>query len=280
MNFFVLFQKIVPQRLLTEVAGWLAEVTWPPLKNVLIRVFVKAYAVDMSEAVRPEIEAYPSFNAFFTRAIRSSVRPICKERRGIASPADGHISEAGIIKQDSLLQAKGIQYSATELLAGAELAASLRSGSFVTVYLSPKDYHRVHVPITAELIGVRYVPGKLFSVNDTTARSLDGLFTRNERLIAEFRTADFSYALVMVGAMIVGGMETVATGRICRGKETSILPVIKRRVFQKGEEFGRFCLGSTVILVFPEHAGVDFEKSLTPRSPIRMGEKMGDMRVG
>lgn len=280
MSAFVFLQKVVPQRLITVCAGKLAEIRQPALKNFLIRLFLRTYKVDMSEARIEDPASYESFNKFFTRALKDDARPISANDEELVSPADGQISEMGSMHRGSLIQAKDIWYSARELLADDILAARMENGSFATVYLSPRDYHRVHVPYAGTLLGITYVPGKLFSVNDTTARSLDGLFTRNERIVAQFQTPDFTYALVMVGAMIVGGMETVVTGTIKRQKHIVELNTGFGRTFSKGEEFGRFHLGSTAIIVFPAEANVDFHPKLLAGSKIKMGDALGLLPAG
>lgn len=231
----------------------------------------------MSEAEIKTAEEYLSFNHFFTRSLVVGSRPISSGEHDLVSPADGAISECGTMRRGSLIQAKGILYSAAELLVDEIFAARMESGSFVTVYLSPKDYHRVHVPLAGRLLGVTYVPGKLFSVNDKTARSLDGLFARNERIVAEFQTEHFDYALVMVGAMIVGAMETVVTGPITREKQIIELNIGADRWFEKGEEFGRFHLGSTAIVVLPREAGVKFRSDLGAGHSIKMGECLAEL---
>lgn len=274
MSTFVALQKVIPQRILTELAGKLAQVRWPPLKNFLIRSFRKAYNVDLRESKIKDAEDFPSFNAFFTRELEDGARPISASENLMVSPADGYISELGVLHREYLLQAKNIYYSASELVADNILGAALEAGSFATVYLSPRDYHRVHVPIAGKLLSLTYVPGKLFSVNDKTARSLEGLFTNNERLVAQFQTEEFTYALVMVGAMIVGGMETVVTGQIKRRQDIIELNVESGKTFAKGEEFGRFHLGSTAIVVLPPEAGVVFDVGMQKGMQIRMGESL------
>ena len=277
MSVFVWVQKTLPKKIMTECAGWLAQRRWPLLKNALIRLFRRAYAVDLAEAVVEDPSEYDSFNDFFTRALKPSARPICAGHTAIASPADGVVSTWGSAEGGALIQAKGIYYGIDELVASSRSASSFESGTFMTIYLSPRDYHRVHVPIAAELIDVTYVPGQLFSVNDQTARSLDGLFTRNERIVATFRTPAFEYALVMVGAMIVGGMATCSTGVIARQAAGNALPLNAKRAYEKGEEFGQFHLGSTVVLVFPAQAGVVFNSGLTENNKIKMGESVGQL---
>lgn len=277
MSPFVGLQKILPKKLLTELAGLLAEVRWRPFKNLVIRIFCRHYQVDLSQAQIKDVPEFASFNDFFTRALEQGARPIDTAEHSLASPADGAVSALGNLQQHSLIQAKDILYSASELLADDSWDKELESGSFITIYLSPRDYHRVHVPLAGELLGVTYVPGRLFSVNDVTARTLDGLFSRNERIVAKFQTLEFSYALVMVGAMIVGGIETVVNGRIRRQKQIQKLNENVGRSFLKGEEFGRFHLGSTAILIFPKMAGVKFMDKMAEGSTVKMGQAFAEL---
>jgi len=273
---FVTFQKILPKKLLTEIAGLLAECRWRPFKNLLIRVFCRYYRVDLSHAQIKDASEYASFNDFFTRALEPEARPINGALNSMVSPADGTVSAFGNLQSSSLLQAKGILYQASELLVDDMLATKLEAGCFITIYLSPKDYHRVHVPLAGKLMSVTYIPGRLFSVNDETARTVDGLFSLNERIVAQFQTPNFTYALVMVGAMIVGGMETTATGRIRRKRQLVELNERAGKQYDKGEEFGRFHLGSTVILVLPKVADISFAEELIEGSAVSMGEILAE----
>ena len=280
MSLFVVFQRVLPKVALTVLAGCVAEIKFSPVKNFLIKIFRRAYNVDMSEAVRKTADEFISFNDFFTRELEAQAREISKDPSQLVSPADGCVSELGHLQDDKLIQAKGLHYSVDELLADSDFGREMASGSFATIYLSPKDYHRVHVPISGHLIGVTYVPGKLFSVNDATARSVDGLFSRNERLVARFQTDSFSYALVMVGALIVGGMETVVTGRIKRQRSRRDFTFDKKKIFATGSELGRFHLGSTAIVVLPKSAESIFESSLAAGSSIKMGEPLARLKGG
>ena len=271
MSAFVTLQKVLPKKLLTELAGRLAECRWRPFKNLLIRLFCHYYQVDLAHANIKDASGYVSFNDFFTRALEPEARPIDSALNTMVSPADGAVSAFGSLQRHLLVQAKDILYSVDELVVDEVLADKLESGHFITIYLSPKDYHRVHVPLAGKLIGVTYVPGKLFSVNNETARLVDGLFSRNERIVAQFQTPDFTYALVMVGAMIVGGMETTATGRIHRSRQSVELNESVGKQYNKGEEFGRFHLGSTVILVLPKEADIRFTDKLSEGAALNMG---------
>ena len=277
MSIFVTLQRALPKVALTMVAGRLAEIEWAPSKNVFIRIFRRVYDVDLAEAKKKTPDEFVSFNDFFTRELDEGARPIDTDANRLLSPADGVVSECGRLQGDKLLQAKGVFYSVSELLANEDFAASMEQGSFATIYLSPRDYHRVHVPYGGELQEISYVPGKLFSVNDTTARSVDGLFARNERIVARFQTPGFSYALVMVGALIVGGMETVATGRIRRAKECTSLTIQGKREFNSGDEFGRFYLGSTAIVVVPESANLVLDPDVAAGLSVKMGESIASV---
>lgn len=275
MDLFVALQKVVPQTFITVLAGCLAECRWSPLKNLLIRIFSKAYGVDMSEAKALSITQYESFNDFFTRELKTGVRAIDLASCSVVSPADGAISEVGEIQHGKLLQAKGVHYSAANLLASSELADELEGGTFATIYLSPKDYHRIHMPFAGDCQKMTYVPGKLFSVNQRTAAHLDSLFARNERLVATFTQGDQRFAMVMVGAMIVGGMETVLTGKLKRGKDIVDLP-FEQKPLRKGEEFGRFYLGSTAIILFPKTMGLDLLPRWQSGEKVQMGDKLAE----
>lgn len=275
---FILFQQITPHHLLSRLTGMLAELRHPLwLKNWVIGQFVRAFKVDMSQAQEPDYTQYANFNDFFTRPLVENARPIADA--DIVCPADGAISQLGAISSGLILQAKGRYYTAQDLLGGdATWAEQFRDGLFATVYLSPKDYHRVHMPVTGRLIATTYVPGKLFSVNGVTAENVDRLFARNERLVCYFETERGPMAMVLVGAMIVAGIETVWSGQVApppklpvhNDYETLPEPVI----LQRGQEMGRFKLGSTVILLFPPGA-TQWEESFQAGSVTRMGEAFG-----
>lgn len=280
---FVMLQYVLPQHLLSRLTGALAELRHPLwLKDGMISAFIRAFGVDMSEAEDRYPEAYPSFNAFFTRPLRSGARPLAEA--AVVCPADGSISQIGRIEESSLLQAKGRHYSTWSLLGGDEVrAAQFRNGHFATIYLSPRDYHRVHMPIDGELVATRYIPGKLFSVNGTTAAGVDRLFARNERLVCYFDTAVGPMAMVLVGAMVVAGIETVWEGQVAPPPRAMLqrdyreLPAPIR--LAKGEEMGRFKLGSTVILLFPQGA-VSWLPGYAADTPTRLGEALGGLASG
>ena len=279
-SLFVILQFLLPQHLLSRVAGWLAELRHPRwLKDLMISGFIKAFGVNMSEAAEPYPEAYPNFNAFFTRPLRAGARPLAEA--DILCPADGCISQIGRIEEASLLQAKGRHYSTWSLLGGDQArAAQFRNGCFATIYLSPRDYHRVHMPIAGELVATRYIPGKLFSVNGTTAAGVERLFARNERLVCYFDTAAGPMAMVLVGAMVVAGIETVWEGQVAPPLRAMLqrdyreLPAPVR--LAKGEEMGRFKLGSTVILLFPEGT-MDWSPDYAAGTPTRLGQALGNV---
>ena len=271
-NTFIL--RLLPQHWLSARMHQLARSEIPWLKDALIRYVVSHYGVDMSEAAEPDPGAYPSFNAFFTRALKPGARPIDPEAE--VSPADGVLSQAGPIRQDRLVQAKGHEYSLFALLAGdADMASQFESGSFATIYLSPRDYHRVHMPLAGTLREMVFVPGDLFSVSQATAQLVPGLFARNERLILLFDTERGPMAVILVGAIFVGSMQTVWAGEV-RADEVRHWHYAGENAprFAKGEEIARFNMGSTVIVLNTRYA-VDMRETLIGRH-IRMGEPIGD----
>ena len=275
-SLFILFQHIVPQHLLSRLVGTIADSKTPWVKNLFIRWFAKKYQINMSEA-RDEIPSnYPSFNAFFTRELKADARPIDQTELSIVSPADGAISQLGDIEHGRIFQAKGRGYGLSTLLGGDQTKAEqFINGSFATIYLSPRDYHRVHMPVTGTLTHTTYIPGDLFSVNQTTAEGVDQLFARNERLVAYFDTEHGPMAMVLVGAMIVAGIETVWSGQEAPRLKKPIHTPFNNQcsspiTLEKGEEMGRFKLGSTVILLFGEDR-ISWESSLEATSPVQLG---------
>ena len=271
----VLPQYLLPKHLLTTLAGRLASAHAGSLTTALIRRFVARYQVDMSEAANPDIASYASFNDFFTRALRHGVRPLADT--AVACPVDGAVSQLGPIEHDQIFQAKGHHYSTTALLGGdVQLAAQFQDGHFVTIYLSPRDYHRIHMPCDGRLLRMEHVPGALFSVNPTTARGVPGLFARNERVVCLFETPLGPMALVLVGATIVGSMATVWHGRVNpprTGQPRRWDYENQSITLRQGEEMGRFLLGSTVVLLFA-HGAVQFEPDWVASRPVRLGEAM------
>ena len=255
-------------------------------KNLFTRWFANQYKVDMSLAVNEDLTGYENFNQFFTRPLKPEARPICSETSCIASPVDGTVSQAGTINDEAIFQAKGHDYSLTELLGSEkDWVNKFRNGSFATIYLSPKDYHRIHMPFDGELKQMTYVPGKLFSVSPATTREIPRLFARNERVVCFFETTKGPMAVILVGAMIVGSMETVWHGTITppHGKQLShwfygtgsaedIKPK-KAVTLTKGDELGRFNMGSTVILLFPE-SSIHWESIVQAGNSVQMGMKI------
>jgi phosphatidylserine decarboxylase len=271
----VLAQYLLPKRALTLLAGRLASARAGRTTTWLIAWFVRRYRVNMAEAAHPELASYASFNDFFTRALKSGARPIASA--DLICPVDGSISQFGRIQGQQIFQAKGHQYSSTALLAGdAALAAQFEDGYFATLYLSPRDYHRIHMPCNASLRRMMYVPGDLFSVNPGTARSVPGLFARNERVVCVFDTSAGPMVLVLVGATIVGSVATVWHGVVNahRADRTCLYSYKNDSVsLTQGQEMGRFLLGSTVVLLFPR-GRLQFNPAWTPGGTIQMGQEM------
>ena len=271
----VLPQYLLPKRLLTLLAGLFASSRLGRLTTWVIRRFVDRYRVNMGEAANPDITSYASFNDFFTRALKPGARPLTTA--DLICPVDGAISQFGPILKDQIFQAKGHAYSTTALVGGdATAAARFHNGHFATLYLSPRDYHRIHMPCAGELTRMVHVPGDLFSVNPTTARGVPGLFARNERVVCFFESTDGPFVLVLVGATIVGSMATVWHGQV-NPPRTGMLrqwDYPKGQVsLQQGQEMGRFLLGSTVVMLFP--AGpLSFNVAWEPGRPIVLGEAM------
>lgn len=271
-------QYPLPQHAISRVTHWLTRIEHPGFKNWFIRRFVQHFGVDMREAAEPDPTAYPNFNAFFTRALRTGARPLAEEKSTVACPVDGRVSQAGAIQAGRIFQAKGQDFSASELLGGdAGLAAAFAGGIFATLYLSPRDYHRIHMPLEGSLRQMRHVPGRLFSVNPPTTRAVPRLFARNERVAAVFDTVAGPMAVVMVGALNVGSIETVWAGEITppRGRALRDWRYPDNEVvLKKGAELGRFNMGSTVILLFG--AGrVCWEPTLIADATLRMGQRIG-----
>ena len=272
----VLPQYLLPKKLVTQLAGRFASAELGGVTQAAISRFVAHYGVDMSEAAEPDITRYASFNDFFTRALRAGARPLADA--DYVCPVDGAISQFGAIERDQIFQAKGHHYSTCALLAGdTALAAEFEHGQFATIYLSPKDYHRIHMPCAGRLQRMVYVPGDLFSVNPTTARGVPGLFARNERVLCVFDTARGPFVLVLVGATIVGSMATVWHGVVNppRPGEIKRWDYTNQPVeLAKGAEMGRFLLGSTVVLLWPKST-LKFNPDWTPGGAVRMGQMMG-----
>ena len=280
-SFKLSLQYILPKLWLTRLAGWGASKRAGWLTKLVIDLFVKYYKVDMKEAQKPDTAAYRTFNDFFVRPLRDDVRPLNTDPNVLVMPADGVISQLGAIEDDKILQAKGHNYTLEALLAGNyQMADLFRNGSFATTYLSPRDYHRVHMPCNGILREMIYVPGDLYSVNPLTARNIPNLFARNERVICYFDTEFGPMAQILVGATIVGSIETAWSGTVTPPREG----VIKRWSFPgadaegavvllKGQEMGRFKLGSTVINLFAP-GRIKLAESLEAESKTRLGQPM------
>ena len=272
----VLPQYLLPKKALTAFAGFVAAAQWGGMTTSLIQWFVKRYQVNMTEAANPDIASYSSFNEFFTRPLKAGARPLAAA--DFICPVDGAISQLGPIQKDQIFQAKGHHYSSTALVGGdAALAAQFDNGSFATIYLSPRDYHRIHMPCDGRLTRMIYVPGDLFSVNPTTARGVPGLFARNERVVCVFESDHGPFVLTLVGATIVGSMATVWHGVVNPPRRPDVCEwnyepgAVSLR---KGEEMGRFLLGSTVVMLFPANK-MGFNPQWTAAQPVRLGENMG-----
>ncbi|WP_367105073.1 archaetidylserine decarboxylase [uncultured Psychrobacter sp.] len=277
MTLFTTIQQFVPQQKLSKIAGRLAASRHPVVKRTFIRSFAKAYGVSLDEYERQSFNAYESFNDFFTRELKDEARAIDPTANGIVSPADGIISQLGQIDDSKLLQAKGRHYDIGQLLADSSDGHYFADGSFATIYLAPSNYHRVHMPFAGTLTKTRYVPGTLFSVNNTTAANVPDLFARNERLVCLFDTQYGKAAVVMVGAMIVAGIESVATGKIVR---TDDIQEGEHNIdLKKGDELGRFYLGSTAIVILPKEAKADWLNGLHANSVVQMGQLLGVAKV-
>ena len=275
----VLPQYILPKQALTALAGRIASAHGGKMTTRLIEWFVVRYQVNMLEAANPDVASYPTFNDFFTRAMKKGARPLA--RSDLICPVDGAISQFGPIEQDQIFQAKGHHYSTTALVGGdATLAAKFKDGHFATLYLSPRDYHRIHMPCDGRLTRMIYVPGDLFSVNPTTARGVPGLFARNERVVCVFESPRGPFVLTLVGATIVGSMATVWHGVVNPPRTREVREWSyddKPMLLAQGQEMGRFLLGSTVVMLFPK-GPLQFNAAWAPGRAIRLGEEMGNSR--
>ncbi len=274
--FITLLQYLLPQHTLSRLMGKLANSGYAPLKNFMIRHYVNFYKVDMSEAEQPDITAYSNFNNFFIRHLRSDARPIANDTQAIISPADGTISQIGTITNGRIIQAKNHDYSVIDLLGGDAARAEIFSdGNFMTAYLSPRDYHRVHMPISGTLQEMIYVPGKLFSVQPATVERIDNLFARNERMIAMFNTELGPMAMIMVGAINVASIHTAWHGQVTPPATRSIqywrYPKTMNIHLNRADEMGYFQLGSTVIVLFAKNA-IQWAPDLTAGNTIKFGQ--------
>jgi phosphatidylserine decarboxylase len=277
----VLLQYLLPHRFLSRLVLWGTRCTFAPWKDFLIGRIVRSYAVDLSEAQTADFADFPHFNAFFTRALKAAARPRATQTDAILCPADGRVSRSGTITAGRIVQAKGQDFSAAELLGDESAATVYAGGSFLTVYLSPRDYHRVHMPLAGELVETVHIPGRIFSVAPFAVAAIPRVFARNERLVCHFRSDHAPFAVVLVGAMLVSGIETVwggvevppyawkTTRRDYRGRGVQLA---------RGSEMGRFNMGSTAIVLVP--AGLArFSPELTPEMPVRVGELVGHLEM-
>ena len=274
----VLLQYLLPKQALTRLAGRFAGWQGGRWTTAAIRRFVRRYGVNMDEAANPDVSSYSSFNEFFTRPLKAGARPVADA--AFVSPVDGAISQCGRIEGDRIFQAKGHDYTTRALVGGdAALASRFEGGEFATLYLSPRDYHRIHMPCAGRLVRMVHVPGDLFSVNPVTARGVPGLFARNERVVCEFEGEHGPFVMVLVGATIVGSMATVWHG-VVNPPRPGVLREWRYEMgnieLAQGEEMGRFLLGSTVVMLFPKGV-MRFNADWTPTRPIRMGEAMGQV---
>lgn len=273
---FVLIQYLIPQHLLSICLGKLADCTHTNLKNWMIKRFIKAYRVDMSEAAIEDPTAYPTFNDFFIRQLKPDARPISGDANSAACPADGTVAELGSIHHNQLLQAKNSYFNLETLLGNdSATAQQFYDGSFATIYLAPNNYHRVHIPCDARLVKTIYIPGKLFSVNRMTTDLIPNLYGRNERFVALFETANGPMAVILVGALIVGSMQMAWMQQPMRAKEI-IFDSLKAPInFKKGDELGYFKLGSTVVVLFGKDA-MNWNTDLNTGTPVKVGQNVGD----
>jgi phosphatidylserine decarboxylase len=273
---FALLQELLPQQLLSRGMHRLARSTQPMLRNVTLKAVLSAYPqIDLAEAVEPDPFAYPSFNAFFTRALRAGLRPLEGGEEDLISPVDGTLSQCGILRDGQMLQAKGLHYTAGALLADETSARRYDGGRFACIYLAPYNYHRIHMPLAGRLTATRYVPGKLFSVNAATARTVTGLYARNERVVCEFDTAIGPLAMVLVGALFVGSIETVFAGEVNppprRNRGVQSIEAGLGTDFARGAELGRFNMGSTVVVLVGNDR-LHFVETLAPGRTLRLGQ--------
>ena len=277
-SFKVWLQYLLPKQALTIFAGWVALRRWGDLTTQLITWFIGKYNVNMSEAANPNPASYASFNEFFTRPLKASARPLAQA--DWVCPVDGAISQLGRIERDQIFQAKGHHYSTTALVGGdSALAAQFQDGHFACIYLSPRDYHRIHMPCDGRLKRMIYVPGDLFSVNPVTARGVPGLFARNERVVCEFDSPHGPFVLVLVGATIVGSMATAWHGVVNPPRLANVREWRYGQgevVLQQGDEMGRFLLGSTVVLLFPK-SGLKLNLAWVAGGAVRLGELMATL---
>lgn len=282
---FVALQHVLPKHAITAFVHAVARVRTPWLKRALVRGFLKLYTIDLVEAAESDPDAYATFNEFFTRALKPGARPLCTGEHAIASPCDGTVSQRGTIEESRLLQAKlaakSHWYTLEQLVGDPALATEFVGGEFATIYLAPYNYHRVHMPLTGRLRAVRYIPGKLYSVNAATAAAVPGLFARNERVVCVFDTAAGPLAVIFVGALNVGSVGLVWMGDVTPGRprRPHLIDVPSEPlVLERGAELGRFNMGSTVILLLPK-GRCEWDAAFAPGSTVRMGTAIGQLRA-
>jgi phosphatidylserine decarboxylase len=280
----VLPQYLIPQHFITSLVYRITRCETPWFKNILIKLFISVFEVDMTLANNPDPESYSSFNTFFTRELSAEARPITLNINTILSPVDGTVSQVGGIENDIVIQAKGKSYSLKDLLVEDELVSIFSDGTFATLYLAPKDYHRIHMPISGQLTRMIYVPGRLFSVNSHTVRVVESVFARNERVINIFNTNIGPIAMVMVGALNVGSMETIWAGEITPAQNNDKNRIISDTQYsnqvirlQQGQEMGRFNMGSTVILLFPKDT-MQWSAEMKAEKVIVVGEEIAHIK--
>jgi phosphatidylserine decarboxylase len=278
-NFNILLQFVLPHHAISRLVGWLTRIRWKPFKNGFTALFLAGFKPDLSDAEDPDAYAYEHFNAFFTRALKPGARPLAGDACTVVSPVDGTMSQCGPLDRNRLLQAKGRLYTLDVLLAGAatEWAPRFEGGSFATIYLAPYNYHRIHMPTDGTLQAVWYVPGRLFSVNNTAARLVRDVFARNERLVLLFEGPAGPFAVIFVGALNVGSMATVWHGDVTPRRPRTVmslpLPPEAARMRARGEEIGRFNMGSTVVLLFgPQRVQLE---CIAPGATMRLGQRLG-----
>ncbi|MFI4963156.1 MAG: archaetidylserine decarboxylase [Legionellales bacterium] len=277
MNWKTCLLFIIPQHLFSRFSGWLSRRKARWFKLFSIRWFIRTYKVNVNEAVITDLDAYPTFNAFFIRKLRPETRPIVSDPKSIVSPVDGHVSEFGTIQHGTLIQAKQHEYQLNELVVDTSLAERLQQGSYCTVYLAPQYYHRVHMPMTGQLKRMIYVPGRLFSVNTQSVQHVERLFARNERVVCEFATELGDMVVILVGACQVGNIVTSWHGQVAPNpqRKVQIWDYLDQNILlQKGEELGYFTLGSTVIVLFPPNQ-MHWHENIQKNQTLRMGEWLG-----
>lgn len=279
MNLNILLQYLLPQHILSRIVARIANCRIRPIKNFVINQYCKFYHIDMTDMVEPNSIAYPTFNEFFTRKLKPGSRPISSDDKSIVSPVDGKIGQIGAINKNLLVSAKGKNFTLEQLLADNKDATQFHNANFVVLYLAPSNYHRIHMPVRGKLRSMRYIPGKLFSVNPNTINRIPGVFARNERVVITFDTAFGIMSMILVGAIIVGSIETTWAGVVMPNKHKGVVNwdyTKQEIIFEPGSEVGSFKLGSTVILLFPEKT-MQWNKTWQKDNPIKMGQNLGTL---